>query len=72
MIGTNQYYSNHHHASILTSVNHVGQIEVAVTQASGNYLSKLPTRAIYTLCNYTDQGINLKRQLIKATIKSLW
>ena len=45
---------------------------VAVTQASGSYLSKLPSRAIYTLCNYKDQGIKLTHQLIKATIKPLW
>ena len=45
---------------------------VAVTQASGNYVRLLPTRVMYTLCNYADQGIRLTHQLIKATIKSLW
>ena len=45
---------------------------VSVTQASGNYVRKLPTRAIFTLCNYADQGIKLTHQLIKAIISPLW
>ena len=44
---------------------------IAVTQASGNYVRLLPTRVMYTLCNYVDQGIRLSHQLIKATIKIL-
>ena len=45
---------------------------VSVTQTSGNYVRKLPTRAIFTLCNYADQGIKLTHQLIKAVISPLW
>ena len=43
-----------------------------VTQSSGNYVCKLITRAIFTLCNYADQGIKLTHQLIKAVISPLW
>jgi len=45
---------------------------VAVTQAAGTYVSKLPTRAIYTMYNYVDQGIKLTHQLIQAVIWPLW
>jgi len=45
---------------------------LSVTQSSGNYVRKLPTRAIFTLCNYADQGIKLTHQLIKAVISPLW
>ena len=45
---------------------------MAVTQVAGTYVSKLPTRAIYTMCSYTDQGIKLIHQLIKAAIRPLW
>ena len=43
-----------------------------MTKASGSYVSKLPTQAIYILYNYADQGIKLTHQWIKATIKPLW
>ena len=37
-------------------------------------MRKLPTRAIFTLCNYADQGIRLTltHQLSKAVIRPLW
>ena len=46
--------------------------QVSVTQASGNYVRKLWTRAVFTLCNYAAQGIKLTHQLIKAIISPLW
>ena len=45
---------------------------VSVTQASGNYVHKLSTHAIFTLCNYADQGIRLIHQLVKDVISPLW
>jgi len=45
---------------------------VVVTHAAGTYVSKLPTRAIYTMCKYADHGIKLTHQLIKAVIWPLW
>ena len=44
---------------------------VSVTQASRNYVRKLPTRAIFTLCNYANQDIKLTHQLIEAVISPL-
>ena len=41
---------------------------ITVTKSSGKYANKIPSRIVFTLCNYVDQGIKLSHNLIKSVI----
>ena len=45
---------------------------VAVTSASGSYVKKIPTKVVWTLCNFIDKGVKLTHELIKAQVTPIW
>ena len=61
-----------------TSCRHTGDCEpcrsnlIAVSSSSGRYMDKLSSNAVYTLCNYHDEGVRLSHQVIKAVITPVW
>ena len=44
---------------------------VAVAKSAGFYVKTIPTRIVFTLCNYVDKGIKLTHSLIKVTVRPI-
>ena len=63
---------------VKTSCAHTGECTpgrqnlIAYKSAAGNYMTKLSSHVIFTLCNYYDQGSCLNHQVIKAAVRPVW
>ena len=45
---------------------------VIVTKRSGAYSRNVPPHALFTLCNYHEQGIKLSHIIIKSVLRPIW
>ena len=45
---------------------------IAVAKRAGTYVNNMPIHAVFSLCNYIENGTRLKRALIKSQLWKSW